>query len=301
MDILDLIAHDYPEQEVVCGPWCKKPGLILLHGQAGLGKTILLLYIALCTALGRRCMGWDVPKPRQVVLFDGEMPIAQQATRIKKIIKGLGQAPAPEMFNLINYERFPGGVLPNLSTEEGQQVYEQYIGGAEVIIIDNLLNAARAIGPRDTDFEQWARIKPWLIKLRSEGRTVILVHHTGKSGDQLGTSTKINEVDIDVALTKAKGLDVDSNGFEFTLRKKRTILDNENSSPLFISFWDDALTGGIRFESEGLKDNLAKRLKKLMEIHSNLRVCAAICGVSYEYACVLSKGSSEPQHNEKQI
>lgn len=289
MDILDIISTKFPEMEYVCGPWCKKPNLILLHGERGLGKTNFLLNILACVSTGTKCMGWEVPKARPVVLFDGEMPLAQQASRSSKIFKGLHTTPLPGYFRLYNYEAF-GGTLPDLASAEGQEIYERYIGSAELIVIDNLLNAVKKQSPRDSDFDQWLRIKPWLIKKRSQGHTVIIVHHTGKSGDQLGTSTKANEVDIEVALTQARGLDVtQGNGFELSYRKKRTIFDHEDSSPMFIQFYDDEF-GALKFEGSSLKQNLIKRLVQLKDDLGSLRHAAAICKISYEYALLLTRG-----------
>jgi putative DNA primase/helicase len=92
-----------------------------------------------------------------------------------------------------------GGTIPNLATVEGQQTIEKASLGTNVFIFDHYSACVRAVG-RELEVDAWARTQDWLIKLRANGASAIIVHHAGKSGQQRGTSRIEDALDYTMSL-----------------------------------------------------------------------------------------------------
>ncbi|MDC0444013.1 AAA family ATPase [Alphaproteobacteria bacterium] len=67
---------------------------------------------------------------------------------------------------------------------------------AQVIVLDNLSTLRRGVNENDNTETQ--DLITWLVSLRHRGYTVIIVHHSGKSGQQRGAS--IIEVPMDYVI-----------------------------------------------------------------------------------------------------
>src|SRR5262249_11626599 len=52
------------------------------------------------------------------------------------------------------------------------------------------------ISGRENEAESWLPVQAWLLKLRREGRAVIIVHHAGKGKSQRGTSRREDILDV---------------------------------------------------------------------------------------------------------
>jgi hypothetical protein len=53
----------------------------MLYSKRGVGKTFIALSIAYAVASGGKCLRWESPKPRRVLLIDGEMPLETLQSR----------------------------------------------------------------------------------------------------------------------------------------------------------------------------------------------------------------------------
>jgi putative DNA primase/helicase len=73
-------------------------------------------------------------------------------------------------------------------------------GTFKVVILDNL--ASLALGINENSKQDWEEINQWLLELRSLRVAVIMVHHSGKSGDQRGTSFREDNIDTTIKLTR---------------------------------------------------------------------------------------------------
>ena len=49
---------------------------------------------------------------------------------------------------------------------------------------------------RENEAESWLPVQAWLLKLRRQGRTVVIVHHAGKGKEQRGTSRREDILDV---------------------------------------------------------------------------------------------------------
>jgi len=53
---------------------------------------------------------------------------------------------------------------------------------------------------RENEAESWTVISGWAMRMRSEGKCVIFIHHAGKGGQQRGTSKREDILDVVINL-----------------------------------------------------------------------------------------------------
>lgn len=183
----EFVDTPRPQPEHILSPWLTTPGLAMVFAERGVGKTLMTSNIAFAAATGGAFLCWNCPKPRRVLVIDGEMPAVELQKRFKEIERMAGRRPAPENLTFLTADLSPDG-LPDLGTVDGQLRFEKYLEGYDLIIVDNLSTMNRTGAENDAD--SWGVLQQWLIKQRSAGRCVLLVHHAGKGGAQRGTSRR---------------------------------------------------------------------------------------------------------------
>ena len=150
----------------------------MVHGIRGVGKTNFLLGAAYAIATGGKFLYWSAPKARQVLYIDGEMGAASMQERIK----GLGTP--PENLRILSMTQQKRGL--NLSSRIEQGEIEPFLADIEVVIVDNISCLCR--GGKENDADSWDNTQTWILQQRQKGRSILLVHHSGKTGKQRGTS-----------------------------------------------------------------------------------------------------------------
>ena len=88
-----LFALDIKPRGMVLDPIIPEKGLVMLYAARGTGKTHVALGIAYAVATGGSFLKWQAPKPRRVLLVDGEMPAAALRERLQGLAAG-GRASA---------------------------------------------------------------------------------------------------------------------------------------------------------------------------------------------------------------
>jgi len=202
LDLNALLDRDIPTRQPIWGPGVAQGNLIEVYGPRGVSKTRFCMALGWAMASESKYLCWGAAL-RKVLYIDGELGDVSLATRMVETMKAFDNDAFADRFQVLPYNMM--GSRPwNLSDPVDQIRYEHEIAasGAQVVFIDNLLTCSRNMGPRDTDFQQWERIQPWLAELRTKGLTIIFVHHSGKSGSQLGTSTRETILDAVLALRK---------------------------------------------------------------------------------------------------
>jgi predicted ATP-dependent serine protease len=183
----------------ICGPWLLEGDLVMLFAARGLTKTFLTLKLLHSVCSWASFLKWRGHKAYKCIYFDGEMGEQQLVARMNLIESTADTSLTSKNLKIVSYEH-TGGQMWNLSHHEHQNLYDREARGFDLIVIDNLLTCSRNINKYDDDFEQWERTKAWMLRKRAEGVAVLLLHHAGKNGTQLGTSQRENILDTVIEL-----------------------------------------------------------------------------------------------------
>jgi putative DNA primase/helicase len=228
----EVLELEVPDLEYLVEPWLTKASLAMVHAQRGEGKTRFVMAVTHAVATGQDFAAWQVPAAARVLYVDGELPTAL----LQKRLKELGEA--SENFCVVSRDILlrEGVVLPDLATDEGRAFLDAIIERhhSEVIVLDSLSTLIRS--GIENEAESWAPIQYWMLGHRSRGRTVILIHHQGKSGTPRGTSKKEDTLDTVIALEEVKDDDEASDtGSTFKLKfgKKREFY-GKDAAPLLL-------------------------------------------------------------------
>lgn len=77
-----------PPLEYLVGEWMFKGSISLLYSERGLGKTNLLLGLALACAKGEDFIGYKVSRPMTVMFVDSEMTRSEMQMRARSLNGG---------------------------------------------------------------------------------------------------------------------------------------------------------------------------------------------------------------------
>jgi putative DNA primase/helicase len=198
-DIADFLALEIPPREMILAPIIPEKGTVMLYAARGNGKTHVAHGIALAASTGTQFLKWTAPKPRRVLIIDGEMPASELQTRLSRILWGGTATPEPGMLSLLSADLVEGGI-GNLADPKVQAALDPWLAGMELLILDNLSCLTAVI--KDNDAESWGPIQEWLLRLRRRGISVLIVHHAGKGGGQRGTSRREDILDTSISLRR---------------------------------------------------------------------------------------------------
>ncbi len=224
----DLLLMDLPERGHVLHPIIPEQGLCMLHAARGLGKTWAALSIAYAVASGQKVFGrWLAPAPRRVLYLDGEMPATAMRERLAQIIAGYERGlEDPDNLKILTPDLQPD-FMPNIAREESQALLAPYLEGVDFMVVDNLATLGRH--GRENEAESWQPLQAWFLSLRRAGKSVLIVHHSGKGGGQRGTSAKEDVLDTVIALRRPEDYTAEQGArFEVHLEKARGLCGDES-------------------------------------------------------------------------
>ena len=193
VDVHTFLKMEIPPRQMVLEPWMPTQGLAMLYGWRGTGKTFLTLSIAYAVASGGLILDWTAPRPAKVVYLDGEMPAPDLQNRLSLITAGAEREPEPGMLNIITPD-LQKRSMPDFSTVGGLASLEEVMpADVQLIILDSISSLIRS--GVENEAESWQSISEWAMGQRVAGRSVLFLHHTGKSGEQRGTSKREDFLD----------------------------------------------------------------------------------------------------------
>jgi len=237
----------------------------MLAGPRGGGKSWNAMIFAYAIAAGKEVLPWGVGSGAAVTYLDGEM----RATGVQERFRLLHQKDkclatrnaAEANFHIISRD-YIGDHIGFIDTEEGQQKIDTLIFPAtKLLIVDNL--SAWTYGGRE-DSNAWAVIANWLIQKRLHGVAVLLIHHTGKNGQQRGSSMHEDLLDYSIRLStlpEAGKLNETRFGIEHT--KLRDHIPELRQKFEGLIWTDD---DGLGFDFVPAGSNLAEHQIKIVEL-----------------------------------
>tara|TARA_Y100001970_G_scaffold244385_1_gene310479 strand:+ start:5562 stop:6455 length:894 start_codon:yes stop_codon:yes gene_type:complete len=194
----DFINLKHKEREYVLKPILPVGGLMEIFSKSGYGKTTLSLSFAMAISSGSSFLKWDVPKSRKTLYVDGEMSAYEMKERMEGAYRQFSQEDNYN-FDILSAELMRN-TLPDIATIEGQKKFTSIIQEYDVVVMDNM--SCLVWSGNENDAESWTSIQRWLIQLRSLGKTVIMLHHAGKSGTSRGSSKRHGVLDTVIKLDR---------------------------------------------------------------------------------------------------
>lgn len=199
LNVGEFLGMQLPPRRLILAPWLKEKSTGMIYSPRGVGKTLLALSIGYTAASGDKLLGWNVPEPRRVLYVDGEMPAAEMQHRLAAIVAGFEGEALPEYFRMLSADVTDRG-LPDLATREGQRMFDDAIGDADLVIGDNISTLVRS--GKENEAESWQSVQDWMLSHRRAGRSILFNHHAGKAGAQRGTSKREDVLDTVIALRR---------------------------------------------------------------------------------------------------
>lgn len=224
VSLVDFLRLEFPPRENLLSPWLPSQGLVMVFAARGIGKTYFALGVAYAVASGGAFLGWQAPATVGVLYIDGEMPGVVMQKRLSAIIVSNNKEPSAP-FILLTPDLQPEG-MPRIDTEEGQQAVESILtDDIKLIIVDNISTLS---GAKENEADGWTPIQAWALRQRAQGRSVLFVHHSGKGGQQRGTSRREDVLDTVISLRRPIDYQPDQGAvFEIHFEKARGIYGDD--------------------------------------------------------------------------
>lgn len=186
----DALWADESTEDWIVEPLLPARRLVALYSPPKLGKSLLMLEIAVGVALGTSTLGFTPDRPRKVLYIDFEN---DPKSDIRERLMSMGYGPA-DLPNLV-YLSFP--TLSALDSAQGGAQLMAAVAAyeCEVVVIDTV---SRAVQGEENENDTWLAFYRHTGKaLKAAGIALVRLDHTGKdeSKGQRGGSAKSGDVD----------------------------------------------------------------------------------------------------------
>jgi putative DNA primase/helicase len=278
-----------PPREMLLAPILPERSLAMLYAPRGMGKSLIGLTMGLAVASGSSVLRWSAPKPRRVLLLDGEMVLSDLQTRLNQLLAGLGTAIPNDGFRVLAADHIERGI--NLSSAEGQQELKRHLDGVDLLILDNL----STLLPNGSEgaSDAWLPMQNWLLRLRRRGVAVLLIHHAGVNGRQRGTSRREDALDTVIALRRPANYAPEEGArFEVHIEKARALV-GEGAAPFEAgveTFTTETGEAAIRWKARDLKPSVFEQAAALFQEGRSVRQVRMILGISHGEAAAFGLG-----------
>jgi len=262
--------------------WLPEGGNVMVYGPRGIGKTFFQLGLTAALTTGSPFLQWPVTAPVGVLYVDGEMQLDELRTRLTQLLPIAPTATLQFLTSEWVYHTL-GRDLVLTSEAVRTSVHEILDAHPEirVVILDNV--SCLFAGIDEDKKRDWEPINAWLIRLRHRGLATVLVHHSGKGGQQRGTSGREDALDTVVQLAMPVDYDPQEGcHFEFRFTKSRSVKGAE-VAPLDVRLEETA--SGLGWRSKPLEKSKEEQVRELMdEGMTSASEIAEALGIDRSYA-----------------
>jgi len=202
----EFLELEFPSDQELLGKMILEKSIGMIAGPRGGGKSWNAMIFAYAIAGGKEVLPWGFGSGTPIAYLDGEMRAAGIQERFKLIENRnschVSRELARNNFHIVS-RAYVGDIIGSIDTEAGQHNIDALIPpSVKLIVVDNL--SAWTSGGRE-DGNSWATVKNWLIAKRVLGTAVLLIHHTGKNGQQRGSSMHEDLLDYSILLSPLPG------------------------------------------------------------------------------------------------
>lgn len=238
-----------------------RPGRLgMIFAPRATGKSTFELSLGMAMVHKAEFLGYRSGGPRRVVILDGEMDLETLQARARQAAAALNVKPDNKL-RFVSPELFKG-LMPSLSTPEGQKIIDKAIGTEwDVLFVDNY-SAFSATGREDA--ESWAPWIRWMLKHKRRGRTVIVLHHSGKNGQQRGSSKHEDALDFVIGLRPLPNA-VKDGALRFTFQWTKARHTSSDKTVPFVATFAPNADGRYEWSRSSVED-ADERRKKAKEL-----------------------------------
>ena len=204
--------------------------MIALYSAPKVGKSLLMLEMAVAIAAGSTVLGYQVDRPRRVLYVDFEN---DPKTDTRDRLKSMGYGP-DDLGNLIMLS-FPS--MAALDSQAGAEELLAAVAGyeAEVVVIDTV---SRSIKGEENENDTWlAFYRHTGLRLKQAGVALVRLDHSGKdeTKGQRGGSAKSGDVDAIWRMSKVNETTfrLDCEAARLPITEKVLVLHREKSPRLY--------------------------------------------------------------------
>jgi len=287
----ELYLKEFPEKKYYLNPLLFQGSLMMLYASPGIGKTFAALGMAIAAASKGTFLKWRSEHECRVLYVDGEMGDEAIKDRLEKQLMSIDFAYKNENIKIISPDEINGGEIPQISDVATHNYYLEICKDRDLIIFDNY-GCLTSRQSRDSDDDVWERSWKLLKKLRAQGKAIIIVHHAGKAGAQLGTSKKEQPLNWMIELKRPAIYEPHQGArFELKFTKVRGVHGNDVENLIVDIYERD---NGINWEWKGLENEIEQRIHKMKEVGMTDRQIAEEIGRPlFLVKSVLKKGATE--------
>lgn len=229
------------DEDFILAPILPAGSIVLLYAPAGVGKTFFALLLSCAIAGGIAILDGRFRAPRkQRVLYVCSEMAASVARRITEIMESLGLSKDERDLNVWPSPDCQEPTI-NLESPEAWSRLAPYIDQCDFLVLDHLTGLT---GGRN-DQSSWSKLWPHLKKIRAQGKTILIVHHSGKNGEMRGVSNIRDDVDSVIAMAAD---DHFTNCARLTWEKHRDDINHGEALQPFDVLWSKCRkTGKMRW------------------------------------------------------
>ncbi len=286
LDYPSLVSIALPPRRLLL-PFLPEGGQAMVFGPRGIGKTFCTHALAAAITTGENFLRWGVSQTCGVLCVDGEMTMGETRDRMTALLPKPPEAPLYFLTSEWVYHTLHQDLV--LTSED---VRNQILDILEarpairVLILDNI--SCLFSGIDEDKKRDWEPIAAWLVRLRHRGIATVLVHHSGKGGQQRGTSGREDSLDTVIQLHRPTSY-VASEGchFELTFTKSRSAV-GEELTPLDVKL--QAQEGQLAWTWKTLEKSKEDQVRELMnDGMTSPKDISAELNISKGYASKLMK------------
>jgi len=225
MPVGDLVRKKIEAEHFIMKPWIKKGSLVLVYGNAGIGKTLFTLSVAVAVTRKIPIGLWEVEKPVGCLYIDGEMALSDMKSRLQFLLENLPKEKASLKFLTSEEMAKKHNLVPNITNQKWRDAITDMVRkdpGIGLLIIDNVSSLAPNLN--ENSKQAWDDINQWQLSLRRIGKAVILIHHESIKGNPRGTTGRLDNIDSAIQLKGIpNGSEDEGANFQVIFKKKRSI------------------------------------------------------------------------------
>ena len=265
IEIRDFLATRLKPRSWIIRNLIQEKDIAMIYAKRGVGKTYAAQAVAWAVITGGSWLRFEVERPTEVLYIDGEMPREDLQERFAAIARGSERDPVTSL-RLLS-EDLDDLPIPSLATPDGQSVVETELAAYPeigLIVIDAVSTLCHDPHANESDAKSWDAMQSWLLSLRRRGIASLILHHSGKGGDQRGTSKR--EDVMTQVLRLERPLDYrpeEGARFEIHFVKARGVL-GDAARPLEVQLTSDA-DGNLGWTFQDLEGSKKRRAAEMFD------------------------------------